>query len=75
MLAPMITPAAWDKLITPALTNPTTITVVAPLLWMMAVIKAPRATPIRRLEVSIPRNCFILPPAFFCIPSAISFIP
>jgi hypothetical protein len=32
ILAPIITPIAWYKLIIPALTKPTTITVVAPLL-------------------------------------------
>ena len=75
MLAPMMTPTAWVRLRTPALTKPTTMTVVAPLLWMIAVITAPRAMAATRLLVSIPRKRLIFPPAVFCIPSAMMFMP
>ena len=75
ILAPMITPTACVRFRTPALTKPTTITVVAPLLWIIAVIRAPSATARSLLFVSIPRKLLILLPAVFCIPSAIIFIP
>ena len=75
MLAPMITPTAWDRFNTPALTKPTTMTVVAPLDWMIAVINAPNATARNRLLVSIPRKLLILLPAVFCMPSAMIFMP
>ncbi len=75
ILAPMITPTAWVRFRIPALTNPTTMTVVAALLWRIAVISAPRSTPRGRLFVTIPKNWFILLPAVFCMPSPMMFIP
>ena len=71
----MITPTAWDSVIRPALTKPTTMTVVAPELWMIAVISAPIPTAMKRFPVSMPRKSFILFPADFCIPSAITCMP
>ena len=75
MFAPIMTPTACVSVKIPAFTNPTTITVVAPELWIIAVINAPRPMAIKRLFVSIPRNCCIFPPAVFCIPSDIICIP
>ena len=75
MLAPMMTPTAWFRVMSPALTKPTTMTVVAPELWMMAVIRAPTPTAMKRLLVSMPRKSFILLPADFCIPSAMMRMP
>ena len=65
ILAPMITPTAWDKVRMPAFTKPTTMTVVAELLWIMAVISAPRRIPSIRLLVIYPSIRFIRPPAAF----------
>ena len=48
MFAPMMTVVAWKRDISPTLTNPTTMTVVADELWMMAVTPAPMPTPARR---------------------------
>ena len=49
MFAPMITVVAWNSDISPALTKPTTMTVVAEELWMIAVTAVPMPTPARRL--------------------------
>ena len=59
----------------PALTKPTTMTVVAPELWMMPVIRVPTNTAFSRFEVSIPRKSFILLPTDFCVPSAMTCMP
>ena len=75
ILAPIIIPAACAKLISPALTKPTTITVVALLLWITIVTIAPIATPIRRLLVTFSRIDFKPSPAAFSSPSPINFIP
>ena len=75
MLAPMIIPMAWLRSISRALTNPTTMTVVAEDDWIMAVIKAPTSTPTTRLLVSIASSFLVFAPADFCNPSAISCIP
>ena len=48
MFAPMMTVVAWKRDISPTLTKPTTMTVVADELWMMAVTPAPMPTPARR---------------------------
>ena len=65
MFAPIITPTACDRFIIPAFTRPTTITVVAPLLLIIAVIIAPIITPRILFVVSISRSLFILFPADF----------
>ena len=75
ILAPIITPTAWVKFISPALTNPTTITVVAELDWIIAVTAAPKVTAKKRFAVNNPNKSFILPPADFCNPSAIICMP
>ena len=75
IFAPIITPTACTSVNTPALTKPTTITVVAPELCIMAVIRAPSIIAVNLLSVILLKNCCILPPAVFCIPSAIICIP
>ena len=52
----------------PALMKPMIITVVAPLLWITAVISAPTRTPTKRLFVRIPSSFRICSPAHFCTP-------
>ena len=74
-LAPMITPIDSIKLNNPAFTKLTTITVVAELLWIIAVISIPVITPFTRLEVIADRIWRILLPATFCRASLINFIP
>ena len=75
ILAPIITQTAWFKVMSPELTKPTTITVVAEEDWISAVITAPTRTPKKRLEVRRSKICFILLPAaasrlvlIICIP-------
>ena len=75
ILAPMITPMAWVRFMIPALTNPTTITVVAEELWITAVIPAPKSTPISLFFVRTSSSDFILLPAAFSSPWAMICIP
>ena len=75
ILAPNITPAAWYRFIKPALTNPTTITVVAELLWIAADIIAPVIIPFTGLLVIFSNKPFSLFPATFWSASPIIFIP
>ena len=75
IFAPIIIPTACVRFIIPALTKPTTITVVADELCTIAVIPAPISTPKSRLEVNTPKSCCIRLPADFCRPSAMLFIP
>ena len=49
MLAPMMMAVAWKSVKMPALTRPTTMTVVADELWMIIVTAAPMPTPAKRL--------------------------
>ena len=56
MLAPIITPIACDKVNNPALTKPTTITVVALDDWMTAVTPRPVRTPLKGFDVIFPRS-------------------
>lgn len=49
IFAPIIIAVACIKLITPAFTNPITITLVAEELWINAVTEAPTPTPAKRL--------------------------
>jgi hypothetical protein len=73
--APMMMPTACESCIIPEFTNPTTITVVAELLWMIAVTPAPTSTPSKRFEVRISSTRCKRLPANFCRPSAIDSIP
>jgi len=75
ILAPMMTPIAWLSVIRPALTNPTTMTVVADELWMIMVTRAPTMTPRKGVPVSMARIERIFSPAVFCRPSPICCIP
>ena len=75
MLAPMITPTAWDSCIMPEFTNPTTITVVAEEDWITAVTTSPSSTPINRLEVSFSRSRSMRPPDSLDSPSPMALIP
>ncbi len=74
-LAPMITPMACDRFISPASTKLTTMTVVAELDWIMAVTRIPVSTPITRLRVIMARILRRRSPANFSSPSLIIFIP
>ena len=56
MFAPMITFIACFKDISPEFTKPTTITVVAEELWIMAVTPSPVKRPASLLVVSLPRS-------------------
>ena len=62
-LAPMMMPTAWVSFITPELTKPTTITVVADEDWMTAVTASPRKNPLTGLEVSRSKIVLSLLPA------------
>ena len=75
ILAPIITPTACAKFIRPAFTKPTTITVVALLLWITAVTAAPTNTAIIGFDVTFSRIFFNPSPAAFSRPSPINFIP
>ena len=63
MLAPMMTFIACFRLISPEFTKPTTITVVAEELWIMAVTPRPVSRPAILLVVSLPSRLRSLPPA------------
>ena len=75
MLAPMMIHTAWFRVIMPALTKPTTMTVVAEEDWITAVMAAPTSTPRKRLAVSRSRISFILLPAAASRPELIICIP
>ena len=75
MLAPMMIQTAWPRVIIPAFTKPTTITVVAEEDWMTAVMAAPTSTPKKRLAVSRSRILFIRAPAAASRPELIICIP
>ena len=75
MLAPSIIEIACGRLISPALTKPIVITVVALLLCKTAVVKAPAKTPSIGFFVKSARIAFIFSPAAFCRHSLIKFIP
>ena len=75
MFAPIITPADWRRVIKPAFTKLTVITVVTEEDWTIEVIPNPVKTPLTLFDVmepSIDRNRL---PAACCKPSLISFIP
>ena len=75
ILAPIMTPMDCAKVIRPALTKLTTITVVADEDCMMAVMRIPVSTPMTRLPVIAARIARSLLPANFSKPSLIIFIP
>ena len=75
MLAPMMIQTAWFRVIMPALTKPTTMTVVAEEDWMTAVMAAPTSTPKNRLAVRRSRICFIRLPAAASRPELIICMP
>ena len=63
MLAPMMTPIACASVRSPALTKPTTITVVALEDCMTAVTPRPVRTPLKGFDVIFPRSRRRPPPA------------
>ena len=71
----MMMPTDWLSDIKPALTNPTTSTVVTDDDWMTAVTIAPVVAAVNRLVVSRARRRFIPSPAAAFMPSAIRFMP
>ena len=75
MLAPMTMPTALDSCISPELTKPTTMTVVAEEDWITAVTSAPSSTPLMGLEVSLPRMVSSLLPATRFRPSPSRVMP
>ena len=74
-LAPMTTPIACVKEISPALTKPIRVTVVAVEDWASAVIKAPDAKALMGLPVKASRICLREPPAKATSPSDSSIMP
>ena len=75
ILAPKMMEIACGRFISPALTKPIAITVVALLLWSPAVVSAPASTPRSGFFVRSARMLFILSPAAFYRHSLIIFIP
>ena len=73
--APKITAIDWARVMRPALTKLTTITVEADELWMRAVMTIPVSIPVKRLRVMAERILRRRSPAAFCRPSLITFIP
>jgi hypothetical protein len=73
--APKITPTACASVIRPALTKPTTSTVVTDDDWITAVTTAPVNAPSRRLPVSRASSAFICWPAAAFRPSVIFSMP
>ena len=75
MLAPMMTPMALLRDRSPALTKPTTITVVALEDWITAVTSRPTSTAVNLLRVRASKRRFILLPAACSKPSPIVLMP
>ena len=75
MWEPRIRPIAWTRVSKPALTKPTTMTVLAPEDWMTPVTTAPVATATKRLAENILKMERIRSPATLRNPSLISFMP
>ena len=71
----MMTAIDWERVIRPALTNDTTITVDALELCIRAVIRKPVAVPVKRLRVIADRMLRRRSPAAFWRPSLMTFIP
>ena len=75
MFAPMMMPMACFRVISPALTKLTVITVVPLLLWMRTVTRLPTKTPRSGVFVNVPIRWRIRSPAMNCRASLISLIP
>ena len=75
MFAPIITPTACVRDISPALTKPTTMTVVAEEDCTTAVMVMPASMARKRLPVTMPSSFFSRVPAAFSSASPISCIP
>ena len=75
MLAPMTMPTALESCMIPALTKPTTMTVVAEDDWITAVTSAPSSTPLMGLEVSLPKMVSRRLPATRFSPSPSRLMP
>ena len=75
ILAPRITPMAWDRDMRPAVTKPTSMTVVTDEDWITEVTKAPVSIPMTRLVVSLARMAFMRSPATFFKAVAICSMP
>ena len=74
-LAPKITAMDCARVIRPAFTKLTTITVEADELWIRAVMAQPVSRPVKRLRVMADRILRRRSPATFCRPSLITFMP
>ena len=75
MLAPRMTPIACRNVITPALTKPTSMTVVTELDWISDVTAAPVPQAINRLSVTALIILRSRLPATACMPSDMFFMP
>jgi len=75
MSAPRITARVWRKVISPALTKPTSMTDVALLDWIRPVMNAPAPTAVSRLLVNDRRSERMRGPAAFWRPSFTSLMP
>ena len=75
MLAPMMTPMAWDRVKMPLFTRPMQMTVVPALDWMSPVRMAPSRTAFQTLLVSRWSTASILPPASFSRPVPMMDMP
>ena len=75
MFAPIMTPILWAKVIKPAFTKLTTITVVALELCISAVTRIPVNTPMTLLRVMEDQMLRRRSPANFSKPSLMIFIP
>ncbi len=73
--APKITPTDWTRVMRPALTKPTTSTVVTDEDWIIAVTRAPVNAPVTGLRVSFVSRIFICSPAAAFRPSVIFSMP
>ena len=73
--APMMTPVACESFMMPELTKPTTITVVAAELCIIAVTAAPRKMLLSGFAVSFSKMMRICFPARFSIPSPMTRMP
>ena len=65
ILAPMMMPMAWTKVMRPAVMKPTTSTVVTEEDWMTAVTKAPADAALKRLVVNEASTSFMRGPEIF----------
>ena len=73
--APKMTPTDCTNVSSPALTKPTTSTVVTEEDWMTAVTMAPVMAPRTRFPVSLANSVFICLPAAAFSPSVIFSMP